>query len=136
LAIEAFAHFIRDDMGLQLHESVRALKTALSHQPVATFKFSCGPLEIEKKVTRAEFEDWIRPELSAIGASVDRLLAATGVRSGEIDNVFLTGGSAFVPAVRNLFADRFGAAKIVGGEEFTSVATGLALRATREFGNG
>jgi hypothetical chaperone protein len=133
LAIEAFAHFIRDDMGLQLHESVRSLKTALSHQPVATFNFHCGPLGIEKKVTRAEFEGWIQPELSAMGASVDRLLAAAGVRSGEIDNVFLTGGSAFVPAVRNLFAERFGAAKIVGGDEFTSVATGLALRATREF---
>jgi hypothetical chaperone protein len=39
-----------------------------------------------------------------------------------------------MPAVRQLFAERFGATKIAGGEEFTSVATGLALRAAHEFG--
>jgi hypothetical chaperone protein len=133
-AIEAFSHFIRSDLGLRLHESVRALKIALSQQPVATFEFDCGPVKIEKEVARAQFEDWIRPELNAIGASVDRLLTATGVRSAEINHVFLTGGSAFVPAVRQLFTDRFGAGKIAGGEEFTSVATGLALRAAHEFG--
>jgi hypothetical chaperone protein len=52
-----------------------------------------------------------------MGASVDRVLAASGVRCDEIDCVFLTGGSAFVPAVRSLFAERFGAEKIAGGAE-------------------
>ncbi len=134
VGVAAFSHFIRSDLGLRLHESVRALKIALSRQPVATFEFDCGPVRIARNVTRGQFEEWIRPELSAIGASVDRLLAATGVRTGEINHVFLTGGSAFVPAVRELFAERFGAGKIAGGEEFTSVATGLALRAAHEFG--
>jgi hypothetical chaperone protein len=134
VSVDAFSYFISADLGLQLHESVRALKTALSQEPVATFNFHCAPATITKSVTRADFEEWISPELAAIGASVDRLLASTGVRSSEIDHVFLTGGSAFVPAVRRLFAERFGAEKIAGGGEFTSVATGLALRAAREFG--
>lgn len=134
LAVEAFAYFIETDLGLRLHESVRALKIALSHAPSATFVFSCGPVTIERSVSRAEFESWIRAELDAMGASVDRLIAATGVRSEQIDRVFLTGGSALVPAVRRLFEERFGAQKIAGGGEFTSVATGLALRAERDFG--
>jgi hypothetical chaperone protein len=46
-----------------------------------------------------------------------------------VDRVFLTGGSSFVPAVRQIFHDRFGIARVVGGDELTSVATGLALRA-------
>jgi len=41
--------------------------------------------------------------------------------------VFLTGGSSFVPAVRRLFADRFGEAKLESGGELVSIATGLAL---------
>ena len=134
VGVAAFSHFIRSDLGLRLHESVRALKIALSRQPGATFEFDCGPVRIARDVKREQFEEWIRPELAAIGASVDRLLTATGVSSAEINQVFLTGGSAFVPAVRQLFAERFGAAKIAGGEEFTSVATGLALRAAHEFG--
>jgi hypothetical chaperone protein len=129
LAVDAFAYFIKTDLGLRLHESVRALKIALSHSPSATFVFSCGPVTIERSVSRVEFESWIRAELDAMGASVDRLLGATGVRSNDIDRVFLTGGSALVPAVRRLFEERFGAGKIAGGSEFTSVASGLALRA-------
>jgi hypothetical chaperone protein len=133
LAVDAFAYFIETDLGLRLHEAVRALKVALSRAPNAMFLFSCGPVTIERGVSRTEFETWIRAELAAMGASVDRLIATTGVRSDQIDRVFLTGGSALVPAVRRLFEERFGAEKIAGGGEFTSVATGLALRAEREF---
>jgi hypothetical chaperone protein len=134
LAVDAFAYFIETDLGLRLHEAVRALKIALSRAPEATFLFSCGPVTIERSVSRLEFESWIRTVLDAMGASVDRLIATTGVRSDQIDRVFLTGGSALVPAVRRLFEERFGAQKIAGGGEFTSVATGLALRAERDFG--
>jgi hypothetical chaperone protein len=42
--------------------------------------------------------------------------------------VFLTGGSSFVPAVRRIFESRFGADRIRAGNEFTSVARGLALK--------
>jgi hypothetical chaperone protein len=134
LAVDAFAYFIANDLGLRLHESVRALKIALSHAPSATFVFSCGPVTIERSVSRSEFENWIQAELDAMGACVDHLIAATRVRFDEVDRVFLTGGSALVPAVRRLFEKRFGAEKIAGGGEFTSVATGLALRAERDFG--
>ena len=131
--VDAFSHFLRADLGLQLYESVRSLKIALSQAPVATFNFHCGPATITRSVSRADFEHWIQPELTAMGAAVDRVLAASGVRCDEIDRVFLTGGSAFVPAVRSLFADRFGIEKVAGGGEFTSVATGLALRAAQVF---
>ena len=131
--VDAFSHFLDADLGLQLYESVRSLKIALSQAPVATFNFHCGPATITREVSRADFEHWIQPELSAMGAAVDRVMAASGVGSDQIDRVFLTGGSAFVPAVRSLFAERFGAGKIAGGGEFTSVATGLALRASQVF---
>ncbi len=39
---------------------------------------------------------------------VDRALVDAGVEAGEIERVFLTGGTSFVPAIRRLFADRFG----------------------------
>ena len=131
--VDAFSYFLNADLGLQLYESVRSLKIALSQAPVATFNFHCGPATITRSVSRADFEHWIQPELSAMGAAVDRVMAASGVGSDQIDRVFLTGGSAFVPAVRSLFAERFGAGKIAGGGEFTSVATGLALRAAQVF---
>jgi hypothetical chaperone protein len=60
---------------------------------------------------------------------VDRLLASTGVAAKDIDQVFMTGGTSFVPAVRRIFDERFGKGKIRAGGEMISVATGLALRA-------
>jgi hypothetical chaperone protein len=60
---------------------------------------------------------------------VDDALAHAGVTDARIDRVFLTGGSALVPAVRGIFERRFGSEKLRGGEELTSVASGLALRA-------
>jgi hypothetical chaperone protein len=52
-----------------------------------------------------------------------------GTHPADVDVVFLTGGSSFVPAVRRIFECRFGHHKIRTGGEFTSVARGLALRA-------
>jgi hypothetical chaperone protein len=56
-------------------------------------------------------------------------MGAVGLETGAIDSVFLTGGSSFVPAVRRIFVERFGAERIRMGDEFTSVARGLAVRA-------
>jgi len=79
--------------------------------------------------SRKVFEAWIEEELTMIRNCVDSLLADSGVQNEAIDEVFLTGGSSFVPAVRRIFEDRFGSGKIQTGNEFTSVAHGLALKA-------
>jgi hypothetical chaperone protein len=127
--MDAFIHLIKGELGYQLHEAVRRTKFELSDRSETVFEFTCEPVSIHKKVTRQEFEKWILPELEIIAGCVDRLLNSTGVSPGDIDHVFLTGGSSFVPAVRQIFIERFGLPKITGGEELTSVATGLALRA-------
>jgi len=127
--IAALVHLIREDLGYQLHRSVQAVKCELSEQPAGTFRFSDGVLELEEKVERQAFETWIGEELSQIGECVDGLLKDCGVCAGQVDKVFLTGGSSFVPAVRRIFETRFGTDRIRAGNEFTSVARGLALKA-------
>jgi hypothetical chaperone protein len=80
-------------------------------------------------VERSAFEEWIAEELGQIASCVDSLLSSSNVLPKDVDMVFLTGGSSFVPAVRRIFETRFGEKRIRGGNEFTSVARGLALRA-------
>ena len=80
-------------------------------------------------ITRDDFERWIARDVSRIAATVDQALAAACMSDPMIDHVFLTGGSAYVPAVRRIFESRFGAGRLAGGGEFTSVAEGLALMA-------
>ena len=54
-------------------------------------------------------------------------LSKAGVKPGEIERVFLTGGTSFVPAIRNLFVDRFGETRLTSADQFESIAYGLAL---------
>jgi hypothetical chaperone protein len=127
--IAALVHLIKEDLGYELHRAVQKVKRDLSENTVAQFRFSDGFVEIEATVERTAFENWIAEELAKIEVCIDSLIAASGSGTKDVDMVFLTGGSSFVPAVRRIFEARFGAGKIRSGNEFTSVARGLALTA-------
>jgi hypothetical chaperone protein len=127
--IAALIHLIQEDLGYQLHRAVQKVKCDLSEHETARFRFSDGVVDLDALVRRCNFEEWIADELGQIEECVDALLQSSGVESGAVDMVFLTGGSSFVPAVRRIFESRFGAERIRAGNEFTSVARGLALKA-------
>jgi hypothetical chaperone protein len=127
--IEALMHVIEWDLGYQLSRAVERTKCALSGQETSPFTFYDPPVNIAEQVHRTIFESWIELNLQVIANCVDRLLARCGISPSDVDSVFLTGGSSFVPAVRRLFEQRFGAARLRGGGELTTVAKGLALRA-------
>jgi hypothetical chaperone protein len=127
--IEALMNLIEEDLGYQLHQAVQRVKVALSRHEAAEFSFRDGSMDLQIAVARKEFESWIADELAAIEACVASLFAKTGVDLRDVDRVFLTGGTSFVPAVRRIFESKFGAERVRTGEAFTSVARGLALRA-------
>ncbi len=116
-----------ENLGYRLYQSVSRLKEALSGAQSADFQFQAETFAIEKRVERAEFEGWIGRELTAIEGAVTEALSGAGLGPEGVDRVFLTGGTSFVPAVRRMFEDRFGAAKIATGAELESIASGLAL---------
>jgi hypothetical chaperone protein len=127
--IEALIHLIKEDLGYHLHRSVQKLKCDLSENAAAAFRFNDGFIELEADVARSDFEEWIAEDLVKIETCIDELLAGCAVAARDVDRVFLTGGTSFVPAVRRIFETRFGAGRIRTGNEFTSVARGLALTA-------
>ena len=127
--IEALMHLIEDDLGYQLHRAIQRVKCDLSNQETAEFQFVVAGIHIQASVERRSFESWIAEELEKIEACVDSLLNRAGVKPKQVDMVFLTGGTSFVPAVRRIFESRFGAGRLRSGHEFTSVARGLALNA-------
>jgi len=120
---------IEDGLGYEMYQAVSGAKAALSGAEATVLRFAHKGFAVERLITRAEFEGWIAPDLARLGATIDQALRDADVAPGTVDHVFLTGGTAFVPAVRLLFAERFGAEKLAGGGEFVSVAEGLALAA-------
>jgi hypothetical chaperone protein len=120
---------IEEEAGYALYRAVSGVKAALSGAEEAVLDFRHADFALHATIRRAEFEGWIAPELTRIGAAVDAALADAGMAAEGVDRVFLTGGTSLVPAVRRLFEQRFGAEKLVAGGEFVSVAEGLALMA-------
>lgn len=127
--LRAFARLVREDRGFHVYRAVEIAKHELSRATDSRVRYRAGGFALEGAVSRREFEAWIAAELAEIEGCVDEALAQAGLAAAAIDRVFLTGGSALVPAVRRIFEIRFGADRIRGGEELTSVASGLALRA-------
>jgi hypothetical chaperone protein len=113
--------------GYLLYQAVSNLKETLSVETSARFEFNAGGIRLEATVERSAFTGWIGRELAAIEAAVDEAMADADLTADQIDRVFLTGGSSFVPAVRALFEARFDPAKIATGAELESIASGLAL---------
>jgi hypothetical chaperone protein len=125
--IAALIDLIEEDLGYQLHRSVQKAKIDLSNDEMAEFTFTDGAIRLDSLIHRRDFEEWIAEELAEIETCVDSLLKSCGTAANDVDMVFLTGGSSFVPAVRRIFDTRFGPERIRTGNEFTSVAMGLAL---------
>ena len=130
-AFEGLVHVIRNDEGFSLFQAVSAVKQELSTRSSSHLSFKAGPITINRVVHRVEFEQWIASDLAEITATADVCLQSAGVRASDVTRVFTTGGTSLVPAVREAFARKFGAEKLVGGDEFASVAQGLALMGVR-----
>jgi hypothetical chaperone protein len=127
--IDSLIMLVTEDLGFQLHSAVQRTKYELSNLEESQFRFEAPGIHITNRVTRKEFERWIADELHKIAHCLDDVLQRASLTPAAIDRVFLTGGSSFVPSVREIFEKRFGRERISGGSEFTSVAQGLALRA-------
>ena len=125
---------VADDLGLPLHQAVERCKVALSARPEAVLRQEA--LALDAPLSQQSFEGWVTPELDTIDGVVTSVLARAGVAASDVDTVFATGGSALVPAVRQRLSARFGAKKMAGGDELTSVAWGLAARARQLFAAG
>ncbi|MGR9189231.1 Hsp70 family protein [Rhizobium leguminosarum] len=130
--LEIFIDLIDHDEGYPLYQAVSATKMALSAAEEAPFDFApLGPGG-HRSIKRSDFEGWIADDLARIEGALDDVLDKTETKPAEIDKVFLTGGTSFVPAVRRIFTERFERDRIESGGELLSIAHGLALIGERE----
>src|ERR1700754_386792 len=127
--IAALIQIISENLGYALYRAVENTKVKLTDNEVAEFFFAQSSANIEDTLERWRFESWIQEDIQNIATCVKDLINQNNVDYKDVDSVFLTGGSSFVPYVRRFFARTFGSHKLKGGEELTTVAKGLALRA-------
>jgi molecular chaperone DnaK len=110
-----------------LRDAAERTKIALSASETAVM--TVAPLNFQRAITRAEFEELIRP---LVERSLDRCKAAlrdAQVPVNKIDEVVLVGGSTRVPFVRARVGEFFGKTPHTGLNPDEVVALGAAVQA-------
>lgn len=118
---------VTEDLGFSLFQEIEKAKIGLSNSMIENINFHKSDIEIEEKISREEFELFINNLIKKISVSVDETLYRSKLKKENIDSVFLTGGTTYVPSIRKLFIDKFGKDKVKQGDAFISVTKGLAL---------
>jgi hypothetical chaperone protein len=85
---------------------------------------------LEAELTRPQLASASAPLLEKIGELMDEAIAAAGVAP---DRIFVTGGSARSPLIKAFIRQKLPAVPLEGGDDFGSVASGLARYAERLF---
>ncbi|MEX2535280.1 MAG: molecular chaperone DnaK [Trueperaceae bacterium] len=128
----------KDKQALQrLIEASEKAKVELSGIPETTISLpfiamdpaSNAPLYLEKKLTRAKFEELIDPMIKRLRGPVERALKDAKLSRNEIDEVILVGGSTRVPAVKRLVKEMLGKDPNQSVNPDEVVALGAAIQA-------
>ena len=133
--VERLIQVIAQRQGHALAGAVEAAKIALSHEEVHRLGFPLRGGALDIAITRQDLIAAIEQAVAGIEGALAACLAQAGVAAGDISSVFLTGGSASVPFVRQQLTGLLPGASVVQGDVFGSVGTGLALDAARKYGS-
>jgi len=114
-------------------DEARQAKHTLTTQPSVEAEV---PGQQRVAVTRARFEELIRPLLERTGVACRRALKDAGLRPEELDGVILVGGSTRVPAVREYVAKLFHREPLGDIDPDQVVALGAAVQADLLAGDG
>ena len=125
-----------DKMAVQrLKEAAEKAKIELSTVPETEVNLpfitatDAGPLHLQKKLTRAEFQKMTEHLAERTKGPFERAVADAGVTTSGIDHVVLVGGSTRMPAVQELVEELTGKEPHRGVNPDEVVAAGAALQA-------
>ena len=131
--IERLLRVLEHRKGHELLAGVETAKIALSSADATTFDFDRSVADISLDIARAELEIAVADGLQRIRSRIESVLRIAGVTPDSISAVFVTGGAAMMPSVRKAIAAAVPTARLIAGDAFGSVATGLALDAAKRF---
>lgn len=117
---------IEHNLGYSVFQSIEKTKIELSDDPSSDFKYSNLGIEINETITLSEYNSIIIKDVQRISDYLDKFLLTYDINPQEIDCLFMTGGTSMVKAIQGLFRSKFPHIPINSGDNFKSVAMGLA----------
>ena len=125
---------IEHRLGHELLGQTEATKITLSGAPSATIDLSRIEAELSITASRTELLALLADLLARLVAVGSATVTAAGLDAAAISTLYFTGGSSGMTALREAFTAAFPASRVVVGDLFGSVVSGLGLDAGRRFG--
>lgn len=118
---------IEANLGYVLFKQIEKVKIDLTAIDNAILEFNEHEISINEPISIQDFEnEIIDKNVEKIEKYLQEFLSQNQIKNKDIDVVFMTGGTSLVRPLRNIFVKRFGENNIKSGDNFNSVAMGLA----------
>ncbi|MGE5222972.1 MAG: Hsp70 family protein [Omnitrophica WOR_2 bacterium] len=127
--LKALESLIFNDLAFSFYNVVESGKIALSSQGAALLSLNDKEIDIWELYTRTQFEKDIQEFQEQIEKVLFETIIDSGLEPEEIDAVVKTGGSSNIPAFSLMLENIFGQGKVKASDIFSSVTSGLAIRA-------
>jgi hypothetical chaperone protein len=120
--------------GHDLVARAEAAKIAVASGGRATIALDHIEAALSAELDEAQARRALDGDLDRIVAAARTTVADAGLAASAVDALYLTGGSTGLDILSERLHRAFATARVVRGDRFASVATGLALDAQRRFG--
>jgi hypothetical chaperone protein len=117
---------IDNNLGYSVFQSIEKTKIELSKADTSTFSYHKMDIGIEEEISLPAYEQIIAKDVNRIAGYLDNFMLQHNIDPKNIDSLFLTGGTSMVGSIQKLFKNRFPHVNLNSGDNFKSVATGLA----------
>ena len=97
--------------------------------PFISYDQSSGPKNLELKLTRAKFEELIRPIVERCRTSIDNALRDAKLATADVSKIVLVGGPTRIPMVKKFVGDVISKNPESGVDPMEAVAMGAAIQA-------
>lgn len=117
---------IENNLGYSVFQAIEKTKITLSSEAKTQFSYHQMEIDIEEEVSLAEYQQIIKKDVDRIAVYLDEFMSANHIEVQKIDSLFLTGGTSMVASIQDLFKNKFPHLALNSGDNFKSVAKGLA----------
>jgi molecular chaperone DnaK len=110
----------------KLREDCVGAKETLSVDTEATIPVLLPRIQTEVRLTRAEFEDIVRPRIRETISALERAVRSAGKEMEEIDRILLVGGTSRIPLIGQMVREATGRPVAVDAQPKHAIALGAS----------
>jgi len=132
--VERMIDIVRHRQGHALAGRVEQAKIDLTVAPSTHVALPLTDDRVDIGIAQCRMNEAIAPAIARVVETAAATVREAGLATGQVETLFLTGGSTALPQMRTAIRALFPEARVVEGDAFGSVGLGLALDAQRKFG--